>query len=86
MWKVNRWRMPSDGKSSLCLWQGELIKMVVHVLYKFTCICTLYWYKDYSLIWRSLEWKVLYKQCSFCPNPLTNMASTGNSCFWLFDF
>ena len=26
MWKVNGRRMPSDGKSSLCLWQGELIK------------------------------------------------------------
>jgi hypothetical protein len=24
MWKVNRWRTPSDGKSSPCLWQGEL--------------------------------------------------------------
>jgi hypothetical protein len=24
MWKVNRRRMPSDGKSSHCLWQGEL--------------------------------------------------------------
>ena len=24
MWKVNRRRTPSDGKSSLCLWQGEL--------------------------------------------------------------
>ena len=23
-WKVNRQRMPSDGKSSHCLWQGEL--------------------------------------------------------------
>jgi hypothetical protein len=23
----NRWRMPSDGKSSLCLWQGELKKI-----------------------------------------------------------
>ena len=24
MWKVNGRRMPSDGKSSHCLWQGEL--------------------------------------------------------------
>jgi hypothetical protein len=40
--------MPSDGKSSHCLWQGE-----EHL------------------------WKVLYKFCSFCPDPLTNMADTG---------
>jgi hypothetical protein len=31
-------------------------------------------------------WKVLYKDCSFCSNPLTNMAVIGNSCFWLADF
>ena len=30
-------------------------------------------------------WKVLSKECSICPDPLTNMATIGNSCFWLAD-
>jgi hypothetical protein len=30
-------------------------------------------------------WKVLYRDCSFCPDPFTNMAASGNSCFWLAD-
>jgi hypothetical protein len=28
-----------------------------------------------------LIWKVLYKEYSFHPDPITNMAATGNSCF-----
>jgi hypothetical protein len=35
--------------------------------------------------WKHL-WKVFYKDCSFLPNPITNMAATGNSCFSLVNF
>ena len=41
---------------------------------------------DESKFGRKHPWKVLYKVCSFSSNPLTNMATTGNSCFWLVDF
>jgi hypothetical protein len=30
-------------------------------------------------------WKVLSKECSFCPDSLTNVAAIGNSCFLLAD-
>ena len=31
-------------------------------------------------------WKVFYEDCSFHPDPLTNMTATGNACFWLVNF
>jgi hypothetical protein len=31
-------------------------------------------------------WKDLSKECTFCYHPLPNMATTGNSCFWLANF
>jgi hypothetical protein len=31
-------------------------------------------------------WKILSKECSFCPNPLANMVTTDDSCFWLAYF
>ena len=41
---------------------------------------------ELTLIGKHLSKEVLYKDCTFYPHPISSMATTGNSCFWLVDF
>jgi hypothetical protein len=67
--------MPSDGKSSPCLWQGE--KNMNNPLK--THQNTLVSHPTPQLPSASIFFDVT--DCSFCTDALTNMVGTGNSCF-----
>jgi hypothetical protein len=56
MWKVNRRRMPSDGKSSHCLWQGELKRVVNN--FTIPCLGPLNWYIFGSWIFSVSEYTI----------------------------
>jgi hypothetical protein len=54
----------------------------------FSHLNLLLWNPSAKMNWNLVGsiYKVLSKDCTFCPDPLTYMAATGNSCFWLADF
>jgi hypothetical protein len=68
--------MPSDGKSSHCLRQGEL-KISTHIYTIMKCNLLLRSSKNFETkLHRNDHWKVLYKVCVFYADRKSKMAAT----------
>ena len=71
----------AKGNMSFCHHLASVVRRLSSV--NFSHFNLLLW--NLSAKW-SETWKVLSKTCSFCPDPLTNMAAIGILCFWLTYF